>query len=159
MRYPITLDDLTQITGVGPGKAQKFGKPFVELIARYVEENDIEREDEVVVRSVVNKSSNKVHIIQNIDKRLPMESIARSKNLTMDALLTEMETIVMSGTRLDISYHLNEVLDPDQQEEIMDYFREAESDDLKAAHDEFDGDYSEDEIRFMRLKFLSEVAN
>ena len=159
MRYPVTLDDLTQITGVGPGKAQKFGKPFVELIARYVEENDIEREDEMVVRSVVNKSSNKVHIIQNIDKRLPMESIARSKNLTLDALLTEMETIVMSGTRLDISYHLNEVLDPDQQEEIMDYFREAESDDLKQAHDEFGGDYSEDEIRFMRLKFLSEVAN
>jgi ATP-dependent DNA helicase RecQ len=113
----------------------------------------------VVVRSVVNKSSNKVHIIQNVDKRLPMASIAKSKNLTMDALLTEMETIVMSGTKLDINYHLDEVLEDEQQEEIMDYFREAETDDLKTAHDEFGGDYSEDEIRFVRLKFMSEVAN
>ena len=159
VRYPITIEDLTQVTGVGPGKAQKYGKPFIELIAKYVDENDIEREDDVVVRSVVNKSSNKVHIIQNIDKRLPMASIAKSKNLTMDALLTEMETIVMSGTKLDISYHLDEVLEDEQQEEIMEYFRSSESDDVRTAHDEFNGDYSDDEIRFMRLKFLSEVAN
>ncbi len=159
VRYPISIEDLTLISGVGPGKAQKYGKPFIDLIARYVEENEIEREDDVVVRSVVNKSSNKVHIIQNIDKRLHLGSIAKAKNMSMDELLTEMETIVMSGTRLDISYHLNDMLDPDTQEDIMEYFRTAESDDLKAAHDEFDGDFSEEEIRMMRLKFLSEVAN
>jgi ATP-dependent DNA helicase RecQ len=159
MRYPISLEDLTQITGVGPGKAQKYGQPFVDLIAKYVEENDIEREDDVVVRSVVNKSSNKVHIIQNIDKRLPLDAIARGKGLSMDQLMEEMETIVMSGTKLNLSYHVNEMLEPEAQEEIMDYFRSAESDDLRAAHDEFDGDFTEEEIRLMRLKFLSEVAN
>lgn len=111
------------------------------------------------IRSVPNKSGHKVHIIQNIDKRLPMESIAKAKGLTMDALLTEMETIVMSGTKLDVSYHLNEVLEGDQQEEIMDYFRESETDSLEAAVKEFGNDYSETELRFMRLKFLSEVAS
>ncbi len=159
VRYPITLDDLTLISGVGPGKAQKFGKPFVELIATYVEENDIERVEEAVVRTVMKKSSNKVHIIQNIDKRLTLESIAKAKNLTMDALLEEMETIVSSGTRLDINYYLEDKLDEDAQEEVMDYFRSAESDDLIDAYKEFDGSYSEEELRLMRLKFLSEVAN
>jgi ATP-dependent DNA helicase RecQ len=159
VRYPITLEELTLITGVGPGKAQKYGKPFVELIAAYVEENEIEREDETVVRSVMKKSSNKVHIIQNIDKRLSLESIAKAKGLTMEALLDEMETIVMSGTKLDINYHLQEVLEEDSQEEIMDYFREAESDSLEDAYQEFNGDYSEEELRLMRLKFMSEVAN
>ena len=110
LRNPLTIEELTQITGVGPGKAQKFGKPFIDLIARYVEENDIERAEEVTVRNVVNKSGNKVHIIQNIDKRLPLESIARSKNLTMPDLLTELESIVTSGTKLDITYHLNGML-------------------------------------------------
>jgi ATP-dependent DNA helicase RecQ len=159
MRYPITIDELTQITGVGPGKAQKFGKPFVDLIAKYVEENDIEREAEVTVRNVVNKSMNKVHIIQNIDKRIPLESIARSKNLSMPAFLTELESIVMSGTKLDINYQLNDILEADSQQDIMDYFRNAETDDIEAAHQEFDGDYSEEELRMMRLKFMSEVAN
>jgi len=159
MRYPITIEELTQVSGVGPGKAQKYGKPFVELIAKYVEENDIEREEEVVVRSVVNKSGNKVHIIQNIDKRLPLDAIARGKGLTMDDLLTEMESIVQSGTKLDISYHLNDILEADVQEEIMEYFRNADTDDLEAAHQEFDGDFSEEEIRLVRLKFMSEVAN
>jgi len=159
MRYPITIDELTQITGVGPGKAQKFGKPFVELIATYVEENDIEREAEVTVRNVVNKSSNKVHIIQNIDKRIPLEGIARSKNLSMPAFLTELESIVMSGTKLDISYQLNDILEADAQQDIMDYFRNAESDDIEEAHKEFGGDFSEEELRMMRLKFMSEVAN
>jgi ATP-dependent DNA helicase RecQ len=160
VRYPITLDELTQITGVGAGKAQKFGQPFVDLIAEYVEENEIERvDDSVVVRSVAKKSSNKVHIIQNIDKRLALESIAKSKGLSMDALLEEMETIVMSGTRLDINYYLEDKLDEDAQEEVMDYFRDAESDDLEMALKEFDGSYSEEELRLMRLKFMSEVAN
>ncbi len=159
MRYPVTIEDLTQITGVGPGKAQKYGKPFVDLIKRYVEENDIERADEVVVRSVVNKSGNKVHIIQNIDKRLSLESIARSRNLSMVNLIAELESIVMSGTRLDISYHLDEHMDPDLQEEVMDFLRDAESDDLEAVIDEFGGDVSEEHLRLMRIRFLSEVAN
>ncbi len=159
IRYPITIEELTQITGVGPGKAQKFGKPFADAIAAYVDENDIERAEEVVVRSVVNKSGNKVHIIQNIDKRLPLENIARSKNLTMPDLLTELESIVMSGTKLDISYHLNSMLEADVQEEIMDYFRGADTDDIETAHQEFDGDFSEQELRMMRIKFMSEVAN
>lgn len=159
MRYPITVEELTQVSGVGPGKAQKFGKPFLELIKRYVEENDIERAEEVTVRSVVNKSGNKVHIIQNIDKRLPLESIAKSKGLTMEALLTELESIVHSGTKLDINYYLNDILEGDSLEEIMDYFRDAESDDIETAREEFDGDYSEEELRMVRLKFMSEVAN
>ena len=159
VRYPITLEELTLISGVGPGKAQKYGTPFVELIADYVEENDIERADETVVRSVMKKSSNKVHIIQNIDKRLSLESIAKAKGLTMDTLLDEMETIVMSGTKLDINYHLDDVVEEDAQEEIMDYFRTAETDSIDEAAKEFDGDYSEEELRLMRLKFMSEVAN
>ncbi|MCB0771889.1 MAG: HRDC domain-containing protein, partial [Flavobacteriales bacterium] len=159
VRYPITVEELTQITGVGMGKAQKFGKPFIDLIGKYVEENEIERADDTVVRSVVKKSSNKVHIIQNIDKRLALESIARSKGLTMDALIEEMETIVSSGTRLDINYHLDEMLEEDAQEEIMDYFRNAESDSIDEAAKEFDGDYTEEELRLMRLRFMSEVAN
>jgi ATP-dependent DNA helicase RecQ len=159
VRYPITLEELTLISGVGPGKAQKYGKPFVELIASYVEENDIEREDSTVVRTVMKKSSNKVHIIQNIDKRLALESIAKAKGLSMHALIEEMETIVSSGTKLDINYHLDEVLDEDVLDEMMDYFRQAESDSLELANEEFGRDFSEDEIRLVRLKFLSEVAN
>ena len=159
VRYPITIDELTQVSGVGPGKAQKYGKPFIELIADYVEENEIERTEDVLVRSVPNKSGMKVHIIQNIDKRLPLDSIARAKGLNMTQLVGEMETIVMSGTRLDISYHLNDVLEADAQQEIMDYFRNSDSDSVDAAVKEFDGDFSEDELRLMRLKFFSEVAN
>ncbi len=160
VRYPITVEELTQITGVGAGKAQKYGKPFVDLIATYVEENEIERpEEEAVVRSVVKKSSNKVHIIQNIDKRLALESIAKAKNLSMADLLEEMETIVSSGTRLDINYYLEEKLDEDALDEIMDYFRDADSDDLDEALKEFGGDFSEEELRLVRLKFMSEVAN
>jgi ATP-dependent DNA helicase RecQ len=159
MRYPVTIAELTQVSGVGPGKAQKYGKPFVELIAAYVEEHGIERAEEVVVRSVVNKSGNKVHIIQNIDKRLPLDAIARGKGLTMDTLLSELESIVTSGTKLDINYHINDVLEDDSQEEIMDYFRDSETDDIELASQEFDGSYSEEELRLVRLKFMSEVAN
>jgi len=159
VRYPVTIEELTQVSGVGPGKAQKFGKPFIDLIADYVEEHGIERAEEVMVRSVVNKSGNKVHIIQNIDKRLPLEAIAKSRNLPMPDLLTELESIVTSGTRLDISYQLNDVLETDAQEEIMEYFRSAETDDIEAAHQEFGGDFSEEELRMVRIRFLSEVAN
>ncbi len=159
MRYPTNIEELTQVTGVGPGKAQKYGKPFIDLIAAYVEEHDIERLGEVMVRSVVNKSGNKVHIIQNIDKRLPLDAIARGKGLSLPDLLTELESIVMSGTKLDINYHINDLLESDSQEEIMDYFRESETDDIETAHQEFDGSFSEEELRLMRLKFMSEVAN
>ena len=159
MRYPMTIDELTQVSGVGPGKANKYGKPFVELIAAYVDEHDIEREDEVQVRSVVKKSGNKVHIIQNIDKRLSLESIAKAKGLTMPDLMTELESIVQSGTKLDINYYIDEQLEADSQDEIMDYFRESETDDLETAHQEMDGSYSEDELRLVRLRFMSEVAN
>ncbi|MCB9171007.1 MAG: DNA helicase RecQ [Flavobacteriales bacterium] len=159
IRYPVTVEELTHITGVGPGKAQKYGKPFADMIARYVDENEIERTEEVVVRSVVNKSGSKVQIIQNIDRKLPLDSIARAKGLTLVQLLHELESIVMSGTKLDISYHVDEVLDGDLQDEIMDYFREAETDSIDAAVDEFNGDVSEEEVRLMRIRFLSEVAN
>ena len=159
IRYPITLEELTQISGVGPGKAQKYGKPFVDLIGQYVEDNEIERAEEVVVRSVVNKSSNKVHIIQNVDRKMPLDAIGRAKGLSMIDLLKEMEMIVMSGTRLDIGYHLDETLDADTQEELMDHFRNAETDDIEATLDEFGNDFSEEEVRLMRIKFLSEVAN
>ena len=133
MRYPITIEELTQVSGVGPGKAQKYGKPFVELIAAYVEENEIERGRGGGRSRVVNKSGNKVHIIQNVDRKLPMDAIARAKGLTMDDLLKEMEIIVQSGTKLDINYHLERMLDADTQDEIMDYFRNAETDDLETA--------------------------
>jgi ATP-dependent DNA helicase RecQ len=159
VRYPISIEELTHVSGVGPGKAQKFGKPFIDLISGYVEENEIERAEEVMVRSVVNKSGNKVHIIQNIDKRLPLDMIAKAKGMDLNTLLTELESIVLSGTRLDINYHLNEILEPETQEEIMDYFRTAETDSIEEAHKEFDGDYSEEELRMMRIKFMSEVAN
>ncbi|MCB0793210.1 MAG: DNA helicase RecQ [Flavobacteriales bacterium] len=159
IRYPVDLEELTQITGVGSGKAQKYGKPFIELIARYVEENDIERSEDVVVRSVVNKSGLKVHIIQNIDRKLPLDSIARAKGLTVNDLLTEIERIVMSGTRVDISYHIDGALDPELQDEVMDFLREAETDSLDDLVEEFDGDLSEEDARLMRIRFLSEVAN
>ncbi len=159
IRYPVTMEELTQVTGVGPGKAQKYGKAFVDLIARYVEENDIERAEEMVVRTVGAKSGLKVHIIQNVDRKMPMDAIARAKGINMNALLTEMETIVMSGTRMDINYHLNDVLELDAQEEIMEYFRGAETDSIEDAHKEFDGDFSEEELRLVRLRFLSEVGN
>ncbi len=159
VRYPISIEELVNVSGVGPGKAQKFGKPFIELISEYVEENEIMRAEEVMVRSVVNKSGSKVHIIQNIDKRLPLDMIAKAKGMSLNDLLTELESIVQSGTRLDINYHLNEIIEVETQEEIMDYFRSADTDSIEAAYEEFGGDFSEEELRMMRIKFMSEVAN
>jgi ATP-dependent DNA helicase RecQ len=157
--YPITIDELTNVGGIGRGKAMKYGKPFVELIERYVDENDIDRPQDIVFKSVVNKSGNKVHIIQNIDKKVPLDDIAQSKGMKMDEMLSELEAIVHSGTKLDIRYHLDELLDEDSQEELYEYFMEAESDSIPEAYEEFDGDFSEEEIRLMRLRFMSEVAN
>lgn len=159
LKYPISIAELGNIHGVGEGKAKKYGKEFAELIARYVEENDIVRPDDLVVKSTGANSANKLYIIQNIDRKLPLNDIAAAKGLDMDALLKEMEMIVYSGTKLNIKYWIDEILDDDQQEEIFDYFMESESDSIKNALKEFDGDYDTEELRLMRIKFISEVAN
>ena len=158
--YPITLDELKNCQGVGEGKARKFGKEFVELIAKYVEENDITRPDDFVMKSMVNKSVNKVYIIQNVDRKIPLEDIADSKGMDMEELLDEIETIVASGTKLNLDYYIEQTLDDDVVEEIFDYFRnEAESDSLEAAMEDLRDDYDEPEVRLVRIKFLCEVAN
>ncbi|HEX5003599.1 MAG TPA: DNA helicase RecQ [Bacteroidia bacterium] len=160
IQYPITMDELKNISGVGPGKAVKFGKPFIELIAKYVDENEIDRPMDLVVKSVVNKSGLKVYIIQNIDRKLSLNDIADGKGLSLSDLITELESIVSSGTKIDINYYLNEVIDEDRQSDVFDYFRTAETDSISAALDELqDEEYSEEEIRLMRIKFMSEMAN
>lgn len=159
LKYPITLQELYNIHGVGEGKAKKYGGEFVTLIARYVEDNDIIRPDDLVVKSTGVNSANKLYIIQNIDRKLSLNDIASAKGLTMDALIKEMEQIVYSGTKLNIKYWIDDMLDDDQQEEIHDYFMESESDKIEDALKEFDGDYDIDELRLMRIKFISEVAN
>jgi ATP-dependent DNA helicase RecQ len=159
LKYPITLDELSKVHGVGEGKARKFGKDFVKLITNYVEENDILRPDDLIVKSTGVNSGLKLFIIQNTDKKLPLEDIAKSKGLEISELIKEMEAIIFSGTKLNIDYTLDDLLDEDQQEEIYDYFMEAETDKIQDALDEFDGDYDEDELRLMRIKFINEVAN
>ncbi|MDG2074864.1 MAG: RQC domain-containing protein, partial [Polaribacter sp.] len=159
LKYPISLDDLANVHGVGEGKARKFGKDFIVLIAKYVDENDILRPDDLVVKSTGVNSSLKLFIIQNTDRKLPLIDIAKSKGLNMEELIKEMEAIIFSGTKLNITYSLDDLLDEEQQEEIFDYFMEAESDKIQDALDEFDGDYDEEELRLMRIKFINEVAN
>ena len=160
IQYPITIEELQTISGVGAGKAQKFGEEFVKLIKAYVDEKEILRPQDMVVKGVANKSSNKIFIIQSIDRKMDFEDIARAKNLDMDELLTEIEAIVNSGTRLDIQYYLNTIMDEDKVEDIYLYFKEdAETDSLDAAIDELGSEYSEEEIRLVRIKFISEVAN
>lgn len=160
-RYPITMDELKDITGVGAGKAQKYGEPFIELIQEYVEENEIEREQDMVVKTVVKKSSNKVYIIQSIDRKLDLVNIAEAKKLSMNDLLTEIEHIVSSGTKVNIDYYIDDVVDEDKQDDIYEYFQEdAESDSLEAAMEELgEDDYSEEEVRLMRIKFISEFGH
>ena len=159
LKYPITIDELKNIYGVGEGKARKFGKPFVELIAKYVEENDIMRPDDFVVKSTGVNSGLKLYIIQNTDRKLPLEDIAKSKGLEFNELIEEMQRIVYSGTKINLDYCIDDLLDEDQQEEIFEYFMEAENDSIQNALDEFDGDYDEEELRLMRIKFISQVAN
>ncbi len=159
LKYPVSVTELSNVHGVGEGKAKKYGKDFVELIARYVEENEIIRPDDLVVKSTGANSGLKLYIIQNIDRKLSLNDIAKAKGLDMDALLKEMEQIVYSGTKLNIKYWIDEILDDDQQEEIHDYYMESESDSIKDALKEFDGDYDTEELRLMRIKFISEVAN
>jgi len=158
--YPTTMQELEKCQGVSKGKAIKFGKPFVELIAGYVEENEIEKPDDFVMRSVANKSSNKIYIIQNVDKKIPLETIARNKDLRLDALLEEMETIVGSGTKLNLTYAIDDMLDDDEQEEIMDYFKSCETSSLDVAREELaDSGYDWEQLKIMRIRFLSEYGN
>ncbi len=159
LKYPINLDELSKVHGVGEGKARKFGKDFIKLIASYVEEYDILRPDDLIVKSTGVNSGLKLYIIQNTDRKLPLEDIAKSKGLKLDELIKEMEAIIFSGTKLDVNYALDDLLDEDQQEEIHDYFMEAESDSIQEAIDEFDGEYDFDELRLMRIKFINEVGN
>ena len=157
IQYPCTVEELSRCTGVGIAKAQKYGTPFVELIKKYVEENEIERPQDIVVHSAAKRSENKIYIIQAIDRRKSLEDIARGKSLTLDELLTEMERIISSGTKLNIDYYIDENIEAEHQEVLMDYWREWESGDLQEAYAEFedDEDYTEEEIRLMRIKFLS----
>jgi len=159
LKYPISMEELLNIHGVGEGKAKKYGKPFVSLISSYVEENDIIRPDDLVVKSTGANSALKLYIIQNVDRKLPLEDIAAAKGLEIPQLIKEMEQIVFSGTKLNLGYWVDELLDEDQQEEIHDYFLEAESDSIDDAVEEFDGEYEEEDLRIYRLKFMSEVAN
>jgi len=159
LKYPISIEELAHVHGVGEGKAKKYGKEFVSLIANYVEENDISRPDDFVVKSTGANSGLKLYIIQNVDRKLPLDDIASAKGMDMSDFIREMEAIVYSGTKLNINYWIDEVLDEDQQEEIHDYFLEAENDNIDEAREEFDGDYDDDELRLYRIKFISEVAN
>ncbi|WP_454957396.1 DNA helicase RecQ [Capnocytophaga sputigena] len=159
LKYPITIQELTNVHGIGEGKAKKFGAEFIKLIGRYVEENDIVRAEDLIVKTTGSNSALKLFIIQNIDRKLPLPDIAQAKGLEMDEFLKEMEQIVYSGTKLNIDYWVNEIFDEEQQEELHEYFMEAESDKISLASKEFAGDYEDDELRIYRLKFISEVAN
>ena len=159
-QYPTSIEEMTHISGVGTGKAQKYGHEFIELIKKYVEENEIERPQDFVVKSVVNKSALKVYIIQNIDRRINFEDIAIAKGLDMDELLTEIESIVASGAKINIDYYINEYIEPYHQEEILDYFHNAESDSVDEALEELgEGEYTMEEIRIMKIKFMSDLGN
>ena len=159
LKYPITIQELTNVHGIGEGKAKKYGSEFVKLIERYVEENDIVRAEDLIVKTTGSNSALKLFIIQNIDRKLPLPDIAQAKGLEMDEFLKEMEQIVYSGTKLNIDYWVNEIFDEEQQEELHEYFMEAESDKISLASKEFAGEYEDDELRIYRLKFISEVAN
>ena len=157
--YPITIDELQNIPGVGPGKAKRYGKEFVELIKKYVDENEIERPEDMRVRTVANKSKLKVEIITPIDRKVPLDALAESKDLEFDELLDELEAIVYSGTKINVSYYIDEAIDMDIEEDIFDYFKESDTDDIETAMQELGDDYTEEEIRLVRIKFLSEMGN
>jgi len=159
LKYPVTLEELSNVHGVGDGKAKKYGPDFVNMIAQYVEDNDIIRPDDLVVKSTGSNSALKLYIIQNVDRKLPLDDIASAKGMSMQEFIKEMEAIVFSGTKLNINYWIDDILDDDQQEEIHDYFMESNTDKIDVAIDEFDGDYDDEELRLYRIKFISEVAN
>src|SRR5690606_12841547 len=158
--YPTTKEELASINGVGMGKVNKFGKEFLEVIQNYVEENDIETASDVVVKSSVNKSKIKIFIIQQIDRKVDLEEIAVSKSITFEELLTEIENICYSGTKLNLDYYIDQVLDKHKQDDIFDYFLSSETDSIEEAMSDLGNeDYSEEDVRLMRIKFLSEYAN
>jgi ATP-dependent DNA helicase RecQ len=159
LKYPITMEELSNVHGVGEGKAKKYGTSFVSLITNYVDENDILRPDDFIVKSTGINSALKLYIIQSVDRKLSLDDIAAAKGLDMPDFIKEMEAIVYSGTKLNINYWIEDILDEDQQEEIHEYFIEAESDKIDEAMNEFDGDYDVEELRLFRIKFISEVAN
>lgn len=160
IQYPVNMDEMTRITGVGQGKAAKFGKPFIDMITKYVEDNEIERPQDLLVKSIVNKSGLKVHIIQSIDRKLDLVDVAEAKGLKIEDVISEIETIVHSGTRVNINYYIDRVMDTDKQEDIIEYFREAETDSIQEALNELgEEDYSEEEVRLVRIRFLSEYGN
>ena len=159
LKYPLNKDELINIIGVGEGKANRYGGPFLKLINNYVDENNIIRPDDLIFKSTGSNSSLKLYLIQNIDRKLPLDDIASSKGMSIDDLIIEMETIVNSGTKLNINYWVDEILDDDSQEDLYNYFIETDSDQIDLALDHFDNDFEEDEIRLFRIKFLSEVAN
>ena len=157
--YPVTLEELQNIQGVGAGKARKFGKAFIELIKKHCEENDIERPADLRVRTVAKKSMLKVKIIQGIDRQVALDDIANAQGLDFQELLDEIEAIVYSGTKINIDYFIEDVMDDDHVDDIYDYFMDSDSDDLDMAMDELGSDYSEEEVRLVRIKFMSEMAN
>ena len=159
LKYPISIDEMINIHGVGEGKAKKHGPAFIALIKRYVEENNIARPDDILVKSTGANSGLKLYMIQSVDRKLPLDDIASAKGMNMNEFIHEMETIVFAGTKLNINYWIDEILDEDQQEELHEYFMEAESDEIAEAIEEFDGEYEEEEIRLYRIKFTNEVAN
>ena len=158
--YPTTPEALANVNGIGMGKVQKFGASFMRLIKQYVEDNEIDIEDVVVIKSSGNKSKNKIYIIQQVDRKIDLEEVAEQKGWSMEELIDEMEIICFAGTKLNLDYYLDQIMDEDLQDDIMNYFMNAESDDIKEAMDEFDGeDITEEDLRLMRIKFLSEYAN
>ena len=157
--YPITIEELQNIPGVGPGKAKRYGQEFIDIIKKYVEENEIERPEDMRVRTVANKSKNKIELITAIDRKVPLDALAESKDLDFDELLDELEAIVYSGTKINVSYFIEEAIDNDIEEDIFDYFKESDTDDIETAMKELGDDYTEEEIRLVRIKFLSEMGN
>jgi ATP-dependent DNA helicase RecQ len=158
--FPTSMNDLEKISGVSKGKAMRYGKPFIDLITSYVEENDIIKPDDFVMKSVLNRNNNKIFIIQNVDKKIALETIAKSRDLRIDELLEEMETIVASGTKLNLTYAINDLVDEYEQEEIMDYFKSCETSSLQIAQEELaEGNFNWEQLKLMRIRFLCEYGN
>ncbi|MGB0850167.1 MAG: DNA helicase RecQ [Bacteroidia bacterium] len=158
-KYPMTMEEMENISGVGKNKAKKFGKPFIALISEYVEENNIERPDDLVLKSVVNKSAKKIHIIQNIDKKVPLEDIAKGQGMDYQDLLDELEAIVFSGTQVDLHYYIDEIIDEEGREDIYDYYKSDDTGSIDAAVNEYDGEFTHEEMKIFQIQFMSDVAN
>ena len=158
-KFPITMSEMENITGVGKNKAKKFGEPFIELISKYVDENNIERPDDLVLKSVVNKSARKIHIIQNIDKKVSIEDIAKGQGMDYEELIEELEAIVFSGTQVDLLYYIDEIIDEEGRDEIYDYFKSDDTGSIDAAVNEFDGEFTHEEMKIFQIQFMSDVAN